>query len=54
MAMYALPTREQLMKKVCNEPDKAILILPEMLEVMKIVYDRTQQLYTINDLHGLP
>ncbi|KAJ6643928.1 Ceramide-1-phosphate transfer protein [Pseudolycoriella hygida] len=54
VAMYTMPTRDQLLNKVCLDVDFAIQLLPEMLETTKIVYDRTQQLFTDLDLHGLP
>lgn len=54
VAMYTMPTRDQLLNKVCLDVDKAIELLPEMLETTKHVYDRTQNLFTHYDLHGLP
>uniref|UniRef100_A0A0K8TQX9 Putative cytoplasm n=1 Tax=Tabanus bromius TaxID=304241 RepID=A0A0K8TQX9_TABBR len=54
VAMYAMPTREQLLKKVCADMDRAIEVLPQMLEVTAKVYDRTDNLYTEFDLHSLP
>ena len=54
VAMYAMPTREQLLKKVCLDVDQAIIILPDVLAVAQTVYDRTEQLYTDFDLHKLP
>lgn len=54
VAMYALPTREQLLNKVCEDVERSISILPDVLEISKIVYDRTEQLYTDFDLHTLP
>uniref|UniRef100_A0A2M4AMY3 Glycolipid transfer protein domain-containing protein n=1 Tax=Anopheles triannulatus TaxID=58253 RepID=A0A2M4AMY3_9DIPT len=54
VAMYALPTRDQLLEKVCLDVAVAIELLPEMLAVTRKVYDRTQDLYTKYDLHGLP
>lgn len=54
MAMYAMPTREQLLTRVCLDVDQAIVILPDVLLVTQTVYDRTEQLYTDHDLHGLP
>lgn len=54
VAMYTMPTRDQLLNKVCLDVKKAIELLPEMLETTKNVYDRTQQLFTDYDLHGLP
>lgn len=52
--MYALPNREQLLKKVCQDADKAVEVLPSMLSVTKLVFDRTEKMYTDFDLHGLP
>ncbi|PNF32371.1 Ceramide-1-phosphate transfer protein [Cryptotermes secundus] len=56
VAMYALPSREGLLQKVCgpDEVQDAIDILPKMLQVTGDAYDRTQKHYTENDLHGLP
>ncbi|GLV38257.1 uncharacterized protein CBL_12905 [Carabus blaptoides fortunei] len=58
MAMYTMPTREQLLRRVCGNTDqevqRAIDILPKMLEVTTYVYDRIEALYTVHDLHGLP
>lgn len=54
LAMYALPTRDELMHKVCQDVDKSVKALPEMLEFTDIVYDRIQVLYTENDLLALP
>ena len=54
VAMYALPTRDQLLERVCMDVAGAMKLLPEMLSVTRNVYDRTQNLYTRYDLHGLP
>lgn len=54
VAMYTMPTREQLLTKVCLDVSQAIVILPDVLLVAKTVYDRTEELYTVHDLHGLP
>lgn len=54
VAMYAMPTREQLLNKVCLDVDQAIVILPDVLLVVETVYNRTEALYTEHDLHGLP
>lgn len=54
VAMYALPTQGELLKRVCSNVPRAIEILPEMLKNTKIVYDRTHALYTLYDLHALP
>lgn len=54
MAMYAMPNRDQLLEKVCLDASLAIKLLPEMLGVARQVYDRTQNLYTVYDMHELP
>lgn len=54
MAMYAMPSRDHLLEKVCLDASTAIKLLPEMLVVARQVYDRTQTLYTKYDLHALP
>ncbi|KAI9583493.1 ceramide-1-phosphate transfer protein [Glossina fuscipes] len=54
VAMYALPTQGELLKRVCCNVARAIEILPEMLNNTKLVYDRTEALYTLYDLHHLP
>lgn len=54
VAMYAMPTRQQLLNKVCIDADRAVVALPNVLEIAKIVYDRTEKLYMDNDLHSLP
>lgn len=54
VAMYALPTREQLLNRVCIDVERSISILPDVLDVSKVVYERTEQLYTDFDLHSLP
>lgn len=57
IAMYTMPTREQLLKKVCGNSDqeiqRAIDILPKMLEITTDVYERVEALYTVNNLHSL-
>lgn len=54
VAMYALPTQGELLKRVCINVPRAIETLPEMLKNTKCVYDRTEKLYTLYDLHALP
>lgn len=54
VAMYAMPTREQLLTKVCLDAERALLALPNVLQISKIVYDRTEKLYSDHDLHELP
>lgn len=54
MSVFALPTRDNLLNKVCANVDEAIISLPETLKVMSVVYDRTQEMYTKYDLHSLP
>lgn len=54
VAMYALPTQGELLKRVCINVSRAIEVLPEMLKHTKSVYDRIELLYTAHDLHDLP
>lgn len=56
VAMFAIPTRGELLKRVCHTENtsRAVEKLPEMLQYMYSVYNRTDQLYTLNDLHNLP
>lgn len=54
LAMYALPTRDVLLTKVCKDVSSSIKALPEMLQFTDIVYDRIQALYKLNDLLALP
>ncbi|KAE8747046.1 hypothetical protein FOCC_FOCC006301 [Frankliniella occidentalis] len=58
VAMYALPTRKDLLIKVCGNNDecvqRALDVLPKMILAADEVYARTEQCYTENDLHGLP
>jgi len=53
MAMHALPTKQNLLKKVCVDVEKAVLILPDMLVATDRIYDRVHQLYTVYNLHEL-
>ncbi|XP_037948756.1 ceramide-1-phosphate transfer protein [Teleopsis dalmanni] len=54
LAMYALPTQGELLKRVCVNVPRAKEVLPDMLKNTKTVYERTDSLYTHFDLHGLP
>lgn len=57
IAMYTLPTRGNLLKKVCGgeeEIQRNITILPNTLEATDAVYNRIEALYTTYDLHSLP
>ena len=54
VAMYALPTQGELLKRVCVNASRAIETLPEMLQNTKHVYDRTDKLYHLFDLQSLP
>ncbi|XP_014208407.1 ceramide-1-phosphate transfer protein-like [Copidosoma floridanum] len=54
-AMYTMPTRETLFKRVCgDEVQRNIDILPKMLEVTADVITRTQSVFEIHELTGLP
>lgn len=58
VAMYALPSRQDLLIKVCGNNaeciQRALDVLPKMLLAADEVYARTDQCYTEYDLHGLP
>ncbi|KAH8370904.1 hypothetical protein KR093_005522, partial [Drosophila rubida] len=56
VAMYTIPTRGDLLRRVCcnMEVARALELLPEMLTQMRLAYDRTNELYTLHDLHELP
>jgi len=56
VAMYTIPTRGDLLRRVCHNVDvaRAVEMLPDMLKHMHMVYDRTDKLYTLHDLHNLP
>ncbi|KAH8401818.1 hypothetical protein KR009_008078 [Drosophila setifemur] len=54
LAMYAMPTRGELLKRVCTDVELAERNLPTMLQQMRANYDRTEQLYTLHELHSLP
>ncbi|XP_044268372.1 ceramide-1-phosphate transfer protein [Tribolium madens] len=57
IAMYTLPTREQLLKKVCGDEigvKEALETLPKTLDATDAVYTRIEALYTNYDLHALP
>ncbi|XP_015191808.1 PREDICTED: ceramide-1-phosphate transfer protein [Polistes dominula] len=55
VAMYTMPTREILFKKVCGaNVQRNVDILPKMLEVTADVFNRTHTLYELHQLHTLP
>lgn len=54
VAMYAMPTKGELLKRTGLTESRATEVLPEMLRATKIVHDRTENLYTLFDLHKLP
>ncbi|KAI8419795.1 hypothetical protein MSG28_008446 [Choristoneura fumiferana] len=57
LAMHALPTRPDLLKKIFGTDDSltaALVVLPETLSSCDEVYQRVNQLYTDFDFHGLP
>lgn len=56
-AMYTLPNVGDLTKKISApnmDKDEAKRLLKEVTEVIKPVYDITEELYSSHDLHGLP
>lgn len=55
VAMYTLPTRELLLKKVCGvHVQRNVDVLPKMLEVTADIFARTHNLYEVHQLHTLP
>ncbi|KYM99540.1 PREDICTED: ceramide-1-phosphate transfer protein [Cyphomyrmex costatus] len=55
VAMYTMPSREVLFKKVCGENvQRNIDVLPKMLEVTADVFNRTDIIYETYQLHALP
>ncbi|XP_038211490.1 ceramide-1-phosphate transfer protein [Zerene cesonia] len=57
LAMHALPTRPDLLKKIFGSEDKlteALAILPQTLQSCDEVYQRVEQLYTEFGFHDLP
>ncbi|KAM0735346.1 Ceramide-1-phosphate transfer protein [Formica fusca] len=55
VAMYAMPNREALLRKVCGENiQRNIDVLPKMLEVTADVFNRTDIIYESYQLHALP
>ncbi|KAF3419997.1 hypothetical protein E2986_04772 [Frieseomelitta varia] len=55
VAMYTMPTRELLFKKVCGtDVQRNVDVLPKMLEVTADVFNRTHNLYNFHQLHSLP
>lgn len=55
VAMYTMPTRETLFKKVCGENvQRNMDVLPKMLEVTADVFNRTESIYETYQLHALP
>ncbi|KAJ8946250.1 hypothetical protein NQ318_004619 [Aromia moschata] len=57
IAIYTLPTREVLLKRVCGETEniqRAMDMLPKTLEVTSVVFNRIENLYAVHDLHTLP
>lgn len=58
VSLYSLPTKENLMSKVCgnNKEDiqRTLDVLPKMLIVTEEVYNRTQNIFEQNSLLDLP
>lgn len=58
IAMYTMPTRQELLRKVCGNNEEhvqnTINILPKTLEVTAVVHKRIENLYTSHNLHSLP
>ncbi|XP_015597755.1 ceramide-1-phosphate transfer protein isoform X2 [Cephus cinctus] len=55
VAMYTMPTREILLKKVCGDNvQRNVDVMPKMLQVTADVFLRTDNLYETYQLHTLP
>ncbi|XP_015110948.1 ceramide-1-phosphate transfer protein [Diachasma alloeum] len=55
VAMYTMPTRETLLRKVCGDNvQRNVDVLPKMLEVTADIFNRTHSLYDFHELHELP
>jgi Glycolipid transfer protein (GLTP) len=54
LAMYSLPSRNELLNKVCSDVERSVKYLPEMLQFTDVVYERIQKLYEEKDLLSLP
>ncbi|CAH1104890.1 unnamed protein product [Psylliodes chrysocephalus] len=57
VAIYALPTKGVLLGRVCGEPEniqQALELLPDTLTATSLVFERTENLFTLHDLHTLP
>ncbi|XP_003426637.1 ceramide-1-phosphate transfer protein [Nasonia vitripennis] len=55
VAMYTMPSREMLFKKVCGDNvQKNVDALPKMLEITSHVITRTHTVYEVHELHALP
>ncbi|KAG5878890.1 hypothetical protein JTB14_031548 [Gonioctena quinquepunctata] len=57
VAIYTLPTKEVLLKRVCGgqeDIDRALKMLPKALETTLSVFQRIENLYTLHKLHQLP
>lgn len=54
VAMYAMPTKGELLKRIGLSQSRASEMLPDMLKATKIVHNRTESLYSLFELHQLP
>ncbi|XP_060518525.1 ceramide-1-phosphate transfer protein [Cylas formicarius] len=57
LAMYTLPTRGELLQRVCGKEEdvkQTLEILPNTLIATSVVYTRIDTLYSLHDLHNLP
>ena len=58
LAMNMLPTKQGLIKKTCGEDEvaykEAARMLPEAIKAMKVVYDKTHQIYEERKLLDIP
>ncbi|XP_041378110.1 ceramide-1-phosphate transfer protein-like [Gigantopelta aegis] len=54
IAVYTLPNRKHLLQKMKIPDEKAKEVLVSVIEVGRLIYDETQELYTTNNLLNLP
>lgn len=55
LAVYTLPTREQLLDKLmCETVDVALVQIQDVISAIQPVYEIVQEIYTTNDILNLP
>lgn len=57
IALYGLPTKKNLLIKVCISPEDihhTLTVLPEAVKVAHVVYDRAHNIFSEHDIFSLP